>query len=69
MSAVPESQPQLIQGHPGFYNFILENRSQPVPRHCAMLETAEPLHYISVIISPVSVGVCYPYVHFCVLVD
>lgn len=39
MSAVPGSQPQLIQGHPGFYYFILENRSQPVLRHCAMLET------------------------------
>lgn len=39
MLAVPESQPQLIQGHPSFYYFILENRSQPVLRHCAMLET------------------------------
>lgn len=44
MSAVPESQPQLIQGHPSFYYVILENESQPVLRHCAILETAEALH-------------------------
>lgn len=69
MSAVPESQPQLIQGHSTFYYFILENRSQPVLRHCAMLETAVPSHYISVIILPVSVGVCYPYVYFSDLVQ
>lgn len=62
-----EPAPAIIQGHPSFYYFILENRSQPVFRHRAILETAEPLHYISVMILPVSIASCYPYVHFSVL--
>lgn len=64
-----EPAPAIIQGHPSFYDFILENRSQPVFRHRAILETAEPLHYISVMILPVSVAACYPYVHFSVLFE
>ncbi len=50
-----------------FYYFILKNRSQPVLRHCAMVEPDEPLHYFSVMNFPLSVAVCYPYVSFCVL--
>lgn len=69
VNCASEPAPAIIQGHPSFflYYFILKNRSQPVFRLSAMSEMAKPLYYISVMILPVSVAACFPYVHFSVL--